>query len=191
MKKTDNYTIRPLSPELLNDYLAFFENDAFADNTHWASCYCYFHYAPFNYKQWKQRTMAQNRTAVSQLIRDSRMHGYLAYSAGKPVAWCNAAPRKLMTTLQEEKELPADQIGSIVCFVVAKSNRGRGLARRLLKAACNGFLQQGLQYAEAYPMKEALGEAANHMGPLSMYLDEGFEPIREVGETVIVRKKLW
>ena len=31
--------IRPLAPERLDDFLACFDSDAFADNPSWASCY--------------------------------------------------------------------------------------------------------------------------------------------------------
>jgi len=190
MTEPNGFIIRALSPEILDDYLAFFDHEAFADNHRWASCYCYFHHAPYSYRQWKKRTAAQNRAAVSQRILDLQMHGYLAYFGGKPVAWCNAAQRTLMTTLYEEKELPVEQIGSIVCFVIAKPNRGQGIARRLLEAACEGFRRQGLQFAEAYPQKVAQSDAANHRGPLSMYLAAGFEPVRDMDGTVIVRKRL-
>jgi len=118
------------------------------------------------------------------------MHGYLAYRDGRPVGWCNAAPRVLMTTLREEAELQVDTIGSIVCFVVAKPYRGEGIARRLLEAACDGFHRQGLKIAEAYPRKDAQDEAANYHGPLAMYLATGCEPVREADGIVLVRKTL-
>lgn len=178
------------SPELLTDYLRFFDQDAFADNPRWASCYCHFNHAPHHLKNWEARTADENRAAVSQLIRDGRMHGYLAYLGGKPVGWCNAASRAYMTTLQEDGEVQTNRVGSIVCFVIAKPYRGQGIARRLLDAACDGFRRQGFEIAEAYPRQEAQNEAANYHGPLAMYLAAGFEPVREADGIVIVRKTL-
>jgi GNAT superfamily N-acetyltransferase len=190
MSETGLYTIRALSPELLNDYLAFFDQDAFADNPRWGFCYCYFNHAPHHLMDWNQRTASENRSSVSDLIRDNQMHGYLAYFDGKPVGWCNAASRTQMTNLPDDEDLPVHRIGSIVCFIIAKPYRGRGIARRLLEAACEGFCQQGFELAEAYPFKGAQGDAANHYGPLTMYLAAGFEPYREVDGVMIVRKKL-
>jgi len=48
--------IRELAPELLGDYLRFFENDAFSDNPRWASCYCHFSQAPHKTEKWSERT---------------------------------------------------------------------------------------------------------------------------------------
>lgn len=33
-------SLRPLGPSLLEDWLAFFDGDAFADHPEWGSCYC-------------------------------------------------------------------------------------------------------------------------------------------------------
>jgi hypothetical protein len=47
-----------------------------------------------------------------------------------------------------------------------------------------------LAFAEAYPRKKVVSEAANHFGPLTMYLALGFVPYREDDETIIVRRTL-
>jgi GNAT superfamily N-acetyltransferase len=182
-------TILGLTPSLLNDYLSFFDQDAFVDNPHWASCYCYFNFAPHQSEDWKTRSAEQNRAAVMDLIRDGRMQGYLAYAGGKPVGWCNANLHASYTTLDDD-EPERDKIGAIVCFVVAKPYRGMGVARCLLEAACAGFQQQGVSYIEAYPRKDTGDEARNYHGPLSMYLSAGFTPVKETGPIVVVRKTL-
>jgi len=84
----------------------------------------------------------------------------------------------------------APRTGSIVCFVVAKRYRGQRVAKALLTAACEQFRQQVLAFAEAYPRKKATGEAANHLGPLAMYLAMGFLPYGEDEDTIIVRRTL-
>jgi GNAT superfamily N-acetyltransferase len=190
MNQTPDCVIRELSPELLPDYLAFFDHDAFADNPRWAFCYCYFHHAPHRLQRWNDRTAAENRAAVSQLIADRQMSGYLAYLDDRVVGWCNAMPRANMTTRDPDNDPQAGNIGAIACFVIAKPYRGRGIARRLLNAACDGFQRQGLVIAEAYPLRNARSEAANHQGPLSMFLTAGFEPFKEKDGVVTVRKQL-
>ena len=188
MSESKEYVVRELSPELLDDYLRFFDKDAFADNPKWASCYCYFPHAPHETENWHDRTLEQNRTAVSRLIERGEMHGYLAFQDGKAVAWCNAAPRLRVTIVDEEAD--AARVGSINCFVVAKAHRGQGVATRLLSAACAGFKQQGFEFAEAYPRKDAQDEASQHFGPLQMFLAAGFQPFRETDTNLVLRKKL-
>lgn len=190
MSETNEYSIRELTPELLEDYLSFFDREAFADNPKWASCYCYFPHAPHATEEWHERTGEQNRAAVCRLIADGRMHGYLAYQGGKPIAWCNVGPRTRVTILDEVRDVDARTIASIVCFIVAKAHRGRGVARRLLEAVCAGLKNEGYEFIEAYPRKDAQDEASNHYGPLRMYRAAGFEVFAETGESVIVRKRL-
>jgi GNAT superfamily N-acetyltransferase len=186
----DRLEIRELSPGLTSDYLHFFDHDAFADNLRWAACYCHFNYAPHHLKDWQERTADENRAAVSRRCAEARMHGYLAYWDAKPVGWCCAGPRASMTTLPAHVPAASESVGSIMCFVVAKPHRGKGVARRLLAAACDGFREKGFAIAEAYPRREAKGDAANYHGPLALYLAAGFEACGEEEGVLTVRKRL-
>jgi len=184
-------TIRALSSATLPDFLKFFDTDAFADNPKWAFCYCQFLYVDHNLVDWKSRALADNRAAACDRVRADRMRGYLAYGGEQVVAWCNAAPRPMMDSFADEPDPDADAIGMIGCFVVAKPFRRRGLARALLRAACNGFAAQGLAYAQAIAQRNAVSEAENHFGPLAMYLAEGFSVHREDDDgTLVLRKSL-
>lgn len=185
--------IRELTPELLDDYLKFFDNDAFADNPAWAGCYCMYYHFSGTDEEWDVRTASENRATISDLIRNGQAHGLLAYVGGKPVGLCKVAPRLALPKLNLHKDLQvddADRVGSIVCFVIAKPYRGRGIARRLLDAACDVLASRGFAFAEAYPCKHAESEADNYPGPLKMYLAAGFTIFREVDKHVIVRKPL-
>src|SRR5262249_42482138 len=91
--------IKELSPSLRDDYLRFFDRDAFADNPKWASCYCYFAHAPHSTENWGDRTADQNRAGVCELIASGVMTGYLAYVDDKPVGWCNANLKSRYTIL--------------------------------------------------------------------------------------------
>jgi GNAT superfamily N-acetyltransferase len=183
--------IRKLAPALLADFLAYFDHDAFADNAKWASCYCQCFYVDHTKVKWTDRTGTQNREQACAKTLDGTMQGYLAYVEGKPVGWCNAAPWRLMTALHDEPDPLADQLGEITCFVVAEPYRRRGVARHRLNAACEGLRAQGLSIAEAYAKPEAQGAAANHHGPLGMYLGAGFQVHRKDDDGgVFVRKSL-
>jgi GNAT superfamily N-acetyltransferase len=172
-------TIKPLSPQLKKDFLSFFDGTAFSDNPKWSSCYCQCFYEDHAVVKWSERTAPQNRKLACERIENQSMQGYLAYIDGTPVGWCNAAPRNLLHALEDEPKPGSQVVGTILCFLVEPSHRGRGVARQLLEAACDGLRQQGLHVAEANPRTSPTSAAENHFGPLNMYLSAGFTVQRE------------
>lgn len=93
-RSTCDYDIKALSPELLPDYLGFFDRVAFTDNPDWASCYCvYYHHDPAG-KPWDKRTGAENRELAGRLIRSGRLRGFLAYTGDEPAGWCNVNDKR-------------------------------------------------------------------------------------------------
>ena len=183
--------LRPLTDERLGDYLRFFDEKAFTDNPRWAFCYCYFPYHDPDKVDWQRRTGAENRTAITACVRDGTAQGYLAYAGADVVGWCNAAPHRLFPMLRDEPTPDVDTTGTIFCFIVAPAYRNRGISRTLLAAACDGLRSRGMLTVEARPVKDAKGAAANHHGPLSLYLSNGFTIVREDDDgSVLVRKPL-
>jgi hypothetical protein len=166
-------TYAPLTADRLADYLRFFETRAFVDNPRWAGCYCYFPLHDPARTEWNLRTAPENRAAVTDCIQAGSARGVLAYEDGEVVGWCNAGPWSQFPMLQETPEPDADRLGVIFCFVVAPELRA-----------------QGLQVARAKPLKSAAGAAANHLGPLALYLKAGFRVVREDGDDVHVEKVL-
>lgn len=186
-------TVRELTPELLDDYLQFFDRDAFSDNPGWSECYCFFHHFAGTGPEWASRSAVDNREAVSHLIQTGEFHGLLAYVDGRPAGWCQAVVRSEMPdppAVGPATDMDYARVGCILCFVVSPQSRRRGVARRLLEAACESFIRRGLLVAEAYPVKEAATDAANYHGPLSLYLDAGFIPVREEGSRVVLQRRL-
>jgi GNAT superfamily N-acetyltransferase len=183
--------ILALSPEKLNDFLTFFDGSAFSDNPRWSSCYCQCFYEDHDSIVWSDRTATENRSRACERVGKREMQGYLAKSAGKPVGWCSAGPRRLFHALDTEPTPDAETVGAIMCFLVAPEHRGKGIARLLLDAACEGLRAQGLEIAEANPRPSASSAAENHFGPLSLYLAAGFQVHRTDSDgSVYVRKKL-
>lgn len=180
--------IAELTPALRDDYLAFFDHDAFVDNPRWASCYCFYNHAPHDREKWESRGAQENRAAIANLIDRGELRGYLAYLGAKPIAWCNANVHARYTTLDDQPNRA--RVGAIMCFIVAKPFRNQGVASGLLDAACAGFQMQGLDAVEGLAARDSRDEARNHHGPLAMYLRAGFKPVREAGEIVVVRKSL-
>src|SRR5437899_2087801 len=168
--------IKELTPRHLGDFLHFFDHEAFADNPKWAGCYCMYYYYAGPKEEWRVKNGPVNKTDIAKLVE-----------------WCHSAPRKMLPTLERYTSMRVDdpdKVGSIVCFVVAKNHRGRGIAKLMLEAASDRFRKQGLSYAEAYPASEAKSEADNYPGPLSMYLANGFTIYRQNESVTIVRKAL-
>lgn len=185
--------IRALTPELLPDYLRFFDEVAFTDNPDWASCYCAFYHHDPGQKPWEKRSGAENRECARELILSGRLHGFLAYAGDGPVGWCNVNDKKAYTLLATDSTLwedPEPALCSVVCFVVAPEHRGHGIASALLGAACSAHAKGAFDFMEAYPRRNASGNAANYHGTLSMFRKQGFVVHRELERLWIVRKPL-
>lgn len=174
-----------------DDWLAFFDSDAFPDNHEWASCYCQCYYEDHRVVVWSARTARQNRDAACRRITARTMRGCLAYAGDRVVGWCNAAPRRLVHALDSEPLADAREVGVIVCFIVAPSWRGQGVARGLLQCACDSLAREGLRWVEANPRPDTDSVTENHYGPLSMYLKAGFDVVRSDPDgSVWVRRAL-
>jgi len=192
--------VKRLDPSLVPDFVTFFHDDAFADFPWWSGCVCSFYESAEDPWDASQAAFERHRNEKVERIRAGRSHGYLAYSEGKVVGWCNAAPRESYANLRRYTAAIDDtaDVGSIVCFVVAAPYRGRGVATALLDAACDGLRGQGMRIAEGYPTtKEPPTQpyqvpwtAHNYHGPLRMYLSSGFYVHRQMDGWVIVRKRL-
>lgn len=182
--------IKPLTNERKREYLHFFDKKAFTDNPRWAGCYCFFPYHDPGRMRWPERSGEENRNAICARIENGTAMGYLAYVDDEVVGWCNAAPRRLYPMLEDEPAAAEALTGTIFCFIVAPQFRGRGVAAALLDAACSGMAAQGLKIVEARPVKNATTAAANHLGPLALYLAAGFSIVREDKDEAYVHKRL-
>jgi ribosomal protein S18 acetylase RimI-like enzyme len=203
MSRAVNVEIRELTPELLDDYLQFFDKDAFADFPNWSGCYCGFYDTPGEGKDWNPTAKAgpAHRAARAERISSGKSHGILAYADGKVVGWCNAQGRASFQNMRRYSvaiENPDEAVGSIMCFLVAPAYRGKGVCRSLLDAACDMFRREKLEVAEGYPTAtnpvrgsmDIPWAEENYKGPLSMYLKAGFKIHRQLERFAIVRKQL-
>ena len=112
-----------------------------------------------------KRTGPENRAAISACVHAGTAQGYLAYADGQVVGWCNAAPRPLYPMLRDRPLPDSETIGSIFCFIVAPSHRGRGIAKALLAAACEGLRAAGMRIVEAHPLKEVKERGGKPLRP--------------------------
>ena len=192
--------VRELTPELLDDYLIFFDKDAFTDFPEWSGCYCGFYETPGNKWDASANAGPAHRAARVERIRSGKAHGLLAFAGPKVVGWCNAQPRSSFLNMRRYATVvdnPSEPVGSIMCFLVAPGQRGKGVGTALLNAACDKFRRDGLRVAEGYPTTspverdwETPWAEENYKGSLNMYLKAGFKVHRQLERFAIVRKQL-
>ena len=91
-------TIKPLTPELTDDYFDFFEKRAFTDDSPYR-CYCQVYQmskvqyqAAYDNAKGKDPGPASREVAEKQIV-DGVLQGYLAYVDGISIGWCNANDR--------------------------------------------------------------------------------------------------
>lgn len=178
--------IKELCIEQMDDWFDFFDNRAFTDHEEWKGCYC----TAFYYPKPEEYSCSSNRRKdyAKWLIETGRMCGYLAYENGKVIGWVNANnktkyPR--LSSINDNKE----KVLSIVCFIVEKEHRGKGIAQKLLNRIIGDAKEKDYLVIEAYPKKGAKSEYGRWNGPFEMYKRVGFSEF-EIKKNKVVRKYL-
>ena len=185
-------TIHPVTADRLDDWVAFFDHDAFVGNPEWAGCYCLEPHvaaegAPeaSNVPHWRD-----NREAMLRRLRGGSSFGYLAYVDGRPAGWVNASWRSDYTLHPgEEDDPPGARVIGISCFIIAPPYRRHGVAAALLDRVLADAPERGAGWVEAYPFTEDRdGDAGSFRGPRSMYDKRGFEQVRIRARDTVVRR---
>jgi GNAT superfamily N-acetyltransferase len=173
--------IRPLTPERLPDLASLFEQGG---DPKW--CWCaYFRIRGFDFSSGgKARHRSVMQAAVKDTAAEGRAPGLVAYEGGEAVGWISIGPRDDYERLAHSTVLkPIDDkpVWSIVCFVVGRQSRGRGVARALLDAGVDYARDHGATVLEAYPvdvMDGARIPSANvFRGTLTMFERAGFKVV--------------
>jgi len=192
--------IRPLEPALLEDYLRFFDDVAFADHKEWAWCYCTFYHLGKEDEERLEAEFAGNwtrdalRGIAVGLIQKRALNGYLAYENGQVVGWCNAADKKNYKKLCENRSIWDDgedlPVKAVTCFIIAPGMRRRGVAAALLERAAIDAAAEGYAYLEAYPASGELDCYKHYHGHPAMYEKCGFTPHKKLDGYSVYRKRL-
>jgi GNAT superfamily N-acetyltransferase len=200
MSRAVKVEVQDLTPELLDDYLQFFDKEAFTDFPEWAECYCGFYDTPGDKWDTSPESGPVHRKARAERIKSGKAHGLLAFVDNRVIGWCNAQARSNFANMRKYStaiDNPAEQVGSIMCFLVAPGYRGKGVGTLLLNTACDKFRRDRLQVAEGYPTTNPIKREweipwaeENYKGSLSMYLKAGFKVHRQLERFAIVRKPL-
>ncbi len=138
-----------------------------------------------------------NRDAMKELAAGDRPPGLLAYAGDEPVGWLSVAPRADFPRLENSRVLqPVDDadVWSVSCFLIAKGFRRKGVALRLLEAACDFVADQGGTVIEGYPIapkKTSYSAAYAWTGFATVFERAGFtEVLRRSATRPIMRKTL-
>ena len=123
-----------------------------------------------------------NRLAMKAIVDAGQCPGILAYQEHVPVGWCSVAPREEFHSLNRSpvlKRIDPEEVWSIVCFFIAKPNRGTGLTKQLIQAAVAHVRKNGGKLVEAYPTdprhRSSLAPASIYMGLPGIFQSMGFE----------------
>ena len=185
--------IRKLTPELVEDWLGYFDGIAFGDHGEWALCYCLEGHMTRQANE-ELKDPAQRREHARQLILAGKMQGYLAYDGDTVAGWCNANDRENYTRVAEmfefsKYEAPKRKTKSVYCFLVAAAYRGQGIATLFLDRVCADAKAEGYEYVEAYPFGDE-NFAFQFHGTTKMYLKNGFNQVADFGFVHVMEKKL-
>ena len=195
--------IRKLTPELLEDYLNFFDTTPHDDNTDESKCYCVGWCSADHRIKTDFSSPEKRRAIAAKYVNEGVIKGYLAYHEGRVVGWCNANTRSdclhcvgwqfLMKEFNTDETAPESKIKSIFCFVIAPEMQRKGIATLLMQRVCYDAVDEGFDYVEAYPKREFTSAARDFMGPVEMYIKHGFvlhEKLEKGEIEVVMRKKL-
>lgn len=151
---------------------------------------------------WSNASAEANRDRLRGQMEAGSPPGLVAMRGDRAVGWVGLAPRADYDRLTHAKVLaPVDDqpVWSIVCFVVARTERGAGIASALLDAAIAWARDQGATILEAYPSDTGgrrIPSANAYRGTLGMFERAGFEVVarRQLNRTSparpIVRREL-
>src|SRR5262245_7800509 len=189
LSEIGDITVHALTKDRIDEWLQFFDHDAFAGNPDWASCYCLEPHVPAP-PDHPERAWRETRATMAERIRGCTTFGYLAYVDGRPAGWVNASLRSeygLFRDVVSNGPDPASVIG-VSCFVIAPPFRRHGVASALLyRCIADSSGRCPLRFA-AYPHNTPEGGDASHFrGPRSMYDARGFQPIKVRDRDTVMR----
>ena len=130
-----------------------------------------------------------NRQALKAIVDSNEVPGLLAYSDGKPVAWCSVAPREHFPVLDRSrilKRIDNTPVWSIVCFFVEKHFRKKGITVNLLEAVIDYVRKRGGTVLEGYPIEPKKGNIPPPFawtGFVSAFINAGFNECLRRSET--------
>jgi GNAT superfamily N-acetyltransferase len=156
----------------------------------------------------RNSTGASNRRAMAAIVEaaagsDGPPPGLVALDdERRAVGWVAVSPRSAYERIERSTRIPkldGRPVWSVVCFVVSRHARGRGIAANLLEASVAHARAAGAPAIEAYPAdpgERRLPAAAAYTGTLAMFEAAGFVKVADTQSRtggvprVLVRREL-
>lgn len=139
--------------------------------------------------EFERRKGSRNKSALKKIVKSGDSPGILAYSDGKPVAWCSIGPREVFPRLENSRVLQTiddKPVWSVVCFFVEKSFRDKGASAAMLRAAVDYAKKRGAKIVEGYPI-DSRGKrwpgAFVYTALPSTFLKAGFKEVHRTSPT--------
>jgi GNAT superfamily N-acetyltransferase len=203
----DKIEIKRFTPDLIADFFDFFDLRAFSDHEEWSCCYCTFFHSDNESEEEIEEWMKANGNDVNalrqvsknhaqQLIVTGVMQGYIAYSEGKSVAWCNFNDKRAFSRLDFDTETSnllsqeTENIKAVTCFTVSPEYRSQGIATALLERAISDATAQGISAIEGYARFHETRFPFDYTGPIRLYEKLGFVQVAKYGKVAVMRKEL-
>lgn len=190
--------IKPLTADLHDAYLDFFDNRAFTDDNPNGPCYC----TSPNQDEETIKKMVRKfkifgvkktlRKYAVKMLKENIIQGYLAFDGDRSVAWCNAADIKSYKGFvpQFAKDNICGKTISIVCFEIAPAYRGIGIASAFIDRICKDAKEKGYVAVEGYAKLIEGRDEYDFQGPMQLYKKAGFKEVASMNGQVIMRKML-
>lgn len=169
----DSIVCGPATAEHWGDVVAVMEGCSYG-----RKCWCAYWYLPN--RDYKAGWGPDNAATLRSRVEGGEEPGVIAWVDGEAAGWCAVAPRENHDRLNRSKpfaRLDDTPVWSVVCFVVCKGYRRRGLMRILLGAAVDHARNKGAVALEAYPTEPGpkAGSADLYFGTAAAFRDAGFE----------------
>jgi GNAT superfamily N-acetyltransferase len=172
---------RPLTPELMDELAVVFRGN-------WgAGCWCM--HPRLTAAQMRRlpgsgSSSERRRQAMTELARRPIAPGLLAFEGKEAVGWIAIAPRSELARLAASRATPPvddQEVWVIPCITVRRSQRGRGIAVALIRAAVAYAAEQGASIVEAYPRAgaERTGDDNVYFGSEPLFRRAGFRIVRQ------------
>jgi len=192
--------VTKLTPALVDDYLAFFDNNAHNASGAHDKCYCITFCGDKAYQSgglhWYD-TPEERRTHAKQRVLDGDIQGYLAYHNGEVIGWCNANTQVDCGAVMEymrsfgipvSESASGEKVKFIFCFTIAPFMQGKGVATQMLEFICQEAAKEGFTAIEAKTSR--VHSSDGFYGPFGLYAKNGFAIHAEQSDKIIVRKSL-
>lgn len=168
-------TFEPLTKKNWNQFVQLFGDKGACGN-----CWCmYYRLIKSDFQEGKADE--GNKTAMKEIVWDSKPAGILGLYEGHAIAWCAFAPREDFIKLERSrvhKRIDDMIVWSIPCFFIDKNFRRHGVSVALLKGVIQYAKENGIKIIEAYPTiptQEKLPDSFAWIGLYTSFENAGFE----------------